>query len=277
MALIQLRGTRTLASYIVATALRDRLFWALPVLIALAVALSVFIGGAAVVEKRELATAYLATATRLILVTGLVLFTCFHLRRAFDSREVELILSRPLSRTHFVFAYVISLVLLAAIAVVIATLVVVVLAEPEVAALAQWSLSLLLECTIMVLAALFFGLILPSAVASVLACLGFYVLARMIGLLTSIAQATGGGPFFMRPIAWLMEAISVVIPRLDWFGQTSWLVYGVGDETAVLSIGLPFVAGSISVPLWMAMLGQGLVYVPLLVAAALFDFYRRQF
>lgn len=258
--MIQLRGTRTLAAYVVAAALRDRLFLALPVLIALAAALSMFIGAAAVVEKRELSAAYVGTATRLILVVGLVLFVCFHLRRAFDSREVEMILSRPISRTNFVFAYVISLLLLAAFAVVIATLVVAVLARPGLAPLAQWSLSLLLECAIMVLAALFFALILSSAVASALACFGFYVLARMIGLLTGIAQTTDDGPLFMRLVGWVMEAISVLIPRLDLFGQTEWLVHGVGGGTGLTVILL-----------------QGVVYAPLLVAAAVFDFQRRQF
>jgi ABC-type transport system involved in multi-copper enzyme maturation permease subunit len=259
-AMIQLRGTRTLVAYIMATALRDRLFLALLVLIALATTLAVFIGGTAVVEKRELSVAYVAAATRLIVVAGLVLFVCFQVRRWFDSREIEMMLSRPISRTNFVFAYVISLVILSAIAVMIATVAVGAVARPAPVALAQWALSLLLECTIMVLAALFFALGLASAVASVLVCFGFYVLARMIGILTGIAHATGEGSFFIQAAAWIMEVISVVIPRLDLFGQTDWLVHGVGGE-----IGLTVI------------LLQTLVYASLLVAAAVFDIQRRQF
>lgn len=258
--MIQLRGTRTLVAYIMATALRDRLFLAFLLLTTLAAAIGVFIGGTAVVEKHELSVVYVATATRLILVMGLVLFVCFHLRRAFESREVEMMLSRPISRANFVFAHVISFVVLALVAVVIATVVVGLVARPEPVALLRWSTSLWLECTIMVLTAMFFALALPSAVANVLACIGFYVLARMIGLLTGIAEATSEDAVLLHFAGRVMEAISIVIPRLDLFGQTSWLVYGVGGEISFAVIAL-----------------QGLVYAPLIVAAAVFDMERWQF
>ena len=258
--MIQLRAARTLVSYIIATALRDRLFLAFLVLTALAAGVGMFIGGAAIVEKRELSIVYVATATRLIMVVGLVLFVCFYLRRAFESREVELMLSRPLSRTAFVLAHVISFILLALVAAVIAMIVVGAVARPEAEALLRWSLSLWLECCIMVLTALFFSLALPSAVANVLACFGFYVLSRMIGLLTGIAQSTTADSPVLHFVGQVMEAISIVIPRLDLFGQTSWLIYGVGGEIGLSVIAL-----------------QALVYAPLIVAAAIFDMQRWQF
>ena len=258
--MIQFRAARTLVTYILATALRDRLFLAFLVMTALAAGIGVFIGGAAVVEKRELSIAYVATATRLIMVVGLVLFVCFYLRRSFESREVELMLSRPLSRTAFVLAHVISFILLALVATAIATIVVGAVARPEAQALLRWSLSLWLECCIMVLTALFFSLALTSAVANVLACFGFYVLARMIGLLTGIAQSTTADSPVLHFVGQAMEAIAIVIPRLDLFGQTSWLIYGVGGEVGLSVIVL-----------------QALVYAPLIVAASVFDMKRWQF
>lgn len=258
--MIQLRSTRILAGYIMATALRDRLFLALLVLVAVAAVLSVFIGGAAVVEKRELSLVYAATATRLILVAGLVLFVCFQIRRSFDTREVEVMMSRPISRRNFVFAYAASLFALSLAAVAIATAVVVAVARPEAAPLAQWALSLLVECTIMVLVALFFALTLTSAVASVLACFGFYVLARMVGLLTGIAAHVGERSIFTEIVARTMDVISVVIPRLDLMGQSAWLVHGLEGEVGALVV-----------------LAQGVVYAPLIIAATVFDMQRRQF
>ena len=47
----QPRGTRTLIAYILASALRDRLFLALLVLVTLAAALAVFIGDTAIVDR----------------------------------------------------------------------------------------------------------------------------------------------------------------------------------------------------------------------------------
>ncbi len=258
--MIQLRAARTLVSYIIATALRDRLFLAFLVMTALAAGVGMFLGGAAIVEKRELSIVYVATATRLIMVVGLVLFVCFYLRRSFESREVELMLSRPLSRTAFVLAHVISFILLALVATAIATIVVGAVARPEAQALLRWSLSLWLECCIMVLTALFFSLALTSAVANVLACFGFYVLARMIGLLTGIAQSTTADSPVLHFVGQAMEAISIFIPRLDLFGQTSWLIYGVGGEVGLSVIVL-----------------LALVYAPLIVAASVFDMKRWQF
>lgn len=258
--MIQLRAARTLVAYILAIALRDRLFLSFLVLTAFAAGIGMFIGGAAIVEKHELSVVYVATATRLIMVVGLVLFVCFYLRRSFESREVELMLSRPISRTAFVLAHVISFILLALVAAVIAAIVVGAVARPEPEALLRWGLSLWLESGIMVLTALFFSLALPSAVANVMACFGFYVLARMIGLLTGIAQSTGHDSLALRLVGRTMEAISIVIPRLDLFGQTSWLIYGVGGEIGFSVIAL-----------------QALVYAPLIVAAAVFDLKRWQF
>ena len=82
----------------------------------------------------------------------------------------------------------------------------------------------------------------------------------MIGLLTGIAQSTSGDNLALRLVGQAMEAISIVIPRLDLFGQTSWLIYGVGGE-----IGLSVIAI------------QALVYAPMIVAAAVFDMKRWQF
>jgi ABC-type transport system involved in multi-copper enzyme maturation permease subunit len=258
---IQLRCIKTMVLSAIATARRDRLLIAIFILVVLAASLSAFIGGTAVIEKREMMTAYIAVSTRLILVAGLVLFSCFHINRALDSREVDIIMSRPISRTNFIFGYVLSLVLVAAIAVVIGSLIVFGVARPEATALGLWAFSLFLECTVMVTAALFFVLVLRSAVAGMLACLGFYVLARMIGLLTGIAVTTGGDQgWWIILSARAMELLAVMMPRLDLFTQTRWLVYGIGDEVG-----------------WFSILAQGTVYVSLLTAAAVFDFRRRQF
>ena len=62
--MIQLRAARTLVAYILATALRDRLLLSFLVLTACAAGIGMFIGGAAIVEKRELSVAYGRPASR---------------------------------------------------------------------------------------------------------------------------------------------------------------------------------------------------------------------
>ena len=131
--------------------------------------------------------------------------------------------------------------------------------RPEPAALGLWTSSLMVEAAIAATAALLFALVLSSVVAAALACLGFYVLSRMIGLLGELAGAHGGSG----PEGWLADQavflLGLVLPRVDLLARTSWLVHGAGDDAAAL--GLIF--------------AQGLVYLVLLTAAAGIDFERR--
>src|SRR5919108_1474548 len=111
---------RPLVAYLLRSACADRLLAVLALAIVAGAALAGFLGSTALVEQGELATVYAATAGRYAVVASLVLFTCFHLRRAFESREVDLLLSRPVSRFGFVLAEVATLVLLAGVGAVLA-------------------------------------------------------------------------------------------------------------------------------------------------------------
>ena len=252
-------GLRPLIAYLLRSALGDRLLAVLALAILAGAALAAFVGSTALVEKGELATVYAATAGRFVVVVCLVLFTCFHVRRTFDSREVDLLLSRPVSRFGFVLAEVATLVLLAGIGAALAGLAVAAAGRPEAAALALWTLSLMVEAAIVATAALFFALMLSSGVAAALACLGFYVLARLIGLLGGIAAAHGRSG----PAGWLVDQavllLGLVLPRFDLLARTSWLVHGIDGDIG--GLGLIF--------------AQGALYLVLLGAAACIDFERR--
>jgi hypothetical protein len=250
---------RPLIAYLLRSALGDRLLAVLALATMAGAALAAFLGDTALVEKSELTTVYAATAGRLVVVVCLVLFTCFHVRRTFESREIDLLLSRPVSRFCFVLAEVATLVLLAGLGAVLAGSAVAATGRPELSALGLWTSSLMVEAAIAATAALFFALMLSSGVAAALACLGFYVLSRMIGVLGGIAAAHGGSG----PQGWLADQaiflLGLLLPRLDLFAHTSWLVHGAGDDA--VGIGLIF--------------AQGAVYLVLLTAAACIDFERR--
>jgi hypothetical protein len=248
-----------LIAYLLRSALGDRLLGVLALATLAGAAVAAFVGSTALVEKSELTTVYAATAGRFAVVVCLVLFTCFHVRRTFDSREVDLLLSRPVSRFDFVLAEVTTLVLLAGIGAALAGIAVAAAGRAEAAALGLWTLSLMIEAAIAATAALFFALMLSSGVAAALACLGFYVLARLIGPLGGIAAAHGGSG----PAGWLADQVvlvlGLVLPRLDLMARTSWLVHGTDGDAAAL--GLIF--------------AQAVLYLVVLTAAACIDFERR--
>lgn len=246
---------RATLTFILLTALRDRLFAALAVLLIAAAALSLFLGEAALVEKRAAAVAFAGASARLILVLGLLVFVTFHVQRLFESRELEALLARPISRERVVLALWAGFATLA----VLLTLAVggaLALLAPSVPGAAAFTLSLGLEGLLVCALALFAALTLERAVVSVLAAAGIYVMGRLAGFFVAIAASRAGSD---GPMRWALEAIAAVMPRLDLFSQTAWLVHGPAAGSG-----------------WSVMLLQGAIYLPLLLAAAMLDLRRKR-
>jgi len=254
---------RTTIKYILLTALRDWLFSGLFVALFLAYAVAVFLGGTALVEGEQMAASYIAGSSRLLLVIGLIVFVCFHVRRAFDNREIEVILSRPVSRSSFVIAYwlgfaVVSLILIT----VLTASIYLFLTVHSSSSLLIWSFSLVLELWLVVAFSLFASLLLRSAVVAVLLSFGFYFISRMLGFFLFVMES----PLHQRPDFFsvvtgkLLEAVSAVLPRLDFYSKSEWLVHGVADDVNIMFFVM-----------------QTVIYIPFLLWMAIMDFKRRQF
>ncbi|HTK85501.1 MAG TPA: hypothetical protein VL625_10490 [Patescibacteria group bacterium] len=251
----------TLVKYVMTAALRDRLMFALVLMVIVGGALSVFLGSSAIIEPDRFALVFAATGLRFAGAVGIILFIVFHIRRAFDSRDVEFLLSRPLSRTAFICSHSLAFSLLALIVSGVVTFsIFAVSPHSNSFGMLLWAVSLAAEFIIMANAALFFAMVLPSATAGALASIGLYVLGRLMGELLGIVY-TGSYSHGYRFLALSMKIVSLIVPRLDLMGQSSWLVYG----TAASTVGVGFV------------LAQGVVYSLLLASAALIDLVRRQF
>ncbi len=122
-----------------------------------------------------------------------------------------------------------------------------------------WIFSVAVENIIMVSVSLFFSMYISSAASAAMVTLGFYALARMMGQLIGIIDSpmvdSGGG------LAMALQLVSVVTPRLDLLGQSSWLLYGLSHD----GFGL------------LQILLQGIVFCALVLCAACYDFSRRAF
>lgn len=246
--------------YVLAAAVRDRLIISLLVIIALGSALSVFLGTAAYVEKYQFILAFSAGGLRILCVLGLVMFCVFFIRRSFDNKDVDYLLSRPISRVSFIISHAAAFSLIAAL-LGFASLVAVYFAAPITFGQGHilWGISLVFELMIMANAALFFAMVLPSASTSAMVVFGLYILSRTIGILIGIVTSGLVASPMMKGAAATMQFISLIIPRLDLMAQTSWLLYGTGN------IGLLFICA------------QGIIFSALLMTAALVDLVRRQF
>jgi hypothetical protein len=238
------------------TALRNRLFAGLLVALMAATAISIFLGSTALIEHTQAVVVFAAGAGRVVLVIGLVVFVAFHVQSMIETREVEGILARALTRANFVIGYwlgfaLVTCVFVAGLALALWTV------APTGAGVPVWALSLLLEGFIIVAVAIFSGLMLERATSCVIFSLGFYALARLMGLFLgirdfmSVARDVKGSDY-------VVDGLALIIPRLDLFAQTEWLIYGQNSQLL-----FPF--------------AQGVVFLGLVLAAAIFDLTRRQF
>jgi ABC-type transport system involved in multi-copper enzyme maturation permease subunit len=205
-----------------------------------------------------------ASAVRALIVLGLVVFVCFHVQRLFESREIEALLARPLRRGQLVLAYWLAGTALAVGRVRVPSAGLAILNPPSLPGLAVWCASLLLESMLVVALALTISLALGSAVAATLATLTMYAFGREIGFVLAITggefglSASGGTAGQWADI--IMRGLAVMVPRLDLFGQTEWLIYGP--------------AGGIGAYWFVA---QAVVYIGLLLTLAAYDLRQRRF
>ncbi len=252
----------TLVSYVLHAAVRDRILIALMLSMLVGTSLAIFLGSAAIIEKGQFACTFAAAGLRMAGVVGLVLFVVFHVRRSFETRDIEFLLSRPVTRTQLLLSCAAAFSLLALFTGLIeAACLAVLVPGPLDPGGLLWVASIIVENVIMVNVALFFALFLSSAAVGAITCFGFYLLARLMGQLLGIVDtgAEAGLPA-AEFLAHIVEIISAVTPRLDLMGQTTWLVYG--PDAAV---GYGFLAS------------QGIVFTLLILAAARIDLARRIF
>lgn len=249
-----------LVFYVLKAAVKDRLVLACLALTVLTVSLSLFVGDAAIVEKSQFVIVYTAGGLRVLSVLAVVLFTTFYMQRSFAQRDVEYLLSRPLSRVTFLLSHAAALAITSAALAALAGGAIAAMAYHDLSSFHLiWTISLFFEVMLMAFVALFFGMVLSSATLSTLAALGFYVLARMTGQLLGIIHehaVTWGGQF-LEPVT---EVISMLTPRFDLMTQSSWLIYGPQGHEGFLFL-----------------FAQTGVFSLLVLSAAVVDLVRRQF
>ncbi|NBO18204.1 MAG: hypothetical protein EBV03_03070 [Proteobacteria bacterium] len=247
--------------YILITALRDWLFIGLMASIIFATAISATLGSTAFLEQKEMTLTFAAGSSRLILMVGLIVFVCFHIRSAFDTKEIDVILSRPISRSNLVIAYWLGFAFVALLLTGPIVGIIGLIGVQSGSGYIAWALSLLLETFLVVALALFSSFTLRSAVTSVLATMGFYVLSRMMAFFIVTSQSgMVSGDFKFSILKYALQAISTLVPRLDLFAKSEWLIYGYNSSQD-----------------WLVFVVQVAVFVPLLVLASIADFRRKQF
>lgn len=251
-----------LIRYVLLTAVRDWLFIGLFAILIFACTISLFLGSTALSEQNSMQLVFLASSTRMILVVGMILFICFHIRRSFENREIDFLISRPISRSTLLFSYFFSFVILAITLLTPVIFFIYFFFKPELAGLTLWSLSMFFELIIISSFAILSSLILKSAVSSVLGCFSFYIISRIMGFAVStiIIPAKLNNINFNIAIEMSLKALSALLPRLDQFAQSKWLIYGNTDASIFTLI-----------------TSQSVIYISLILLMSVIDFNKKQF
>jgi len=248
--------------YILLTALRDWLFAALMLGVVACTLIAHMLGSTALIEPQEMTLSYATASARVVIMTGLIVFTCFHIRNAFDTKEIDVFLSRPITRSSLVISYWLGFAAVALLLVIPTLILIALQGLLSNQGFFFWSLSLLVECWLVIAISLFASFTLKSAVTSVMASMGFYVLARMMGFFIATSKSA-----FLFDQQWLnviltyaLKIVSMIMPRLDFFAKSDWLIYGMkhSGDLSLFAV-------------------QAIIYIPFLILLAIADFRRKQF
>ncbi|MGK5050549.1 ABC transporter permease subunit [Janthinobacterium sp. RB2P8] len=252
-----LRPAFTIARYTLLEALRSRLLWLFVLAACAAAALAGFLQQLALTESGAVQAALLAATLRLASVFLLATFIITSMAREAADRGLELLLALPMPRAAYLLGKLLGYAALAAVPALLFGLLMALFAAPAHSAL--WALSLLGELWIVAAFSLLCTASLQQALPALAATGGFYVLARMLGSLQLLAHGPQAGDSWQQQaMAGAIDVLALLLPRLDAFTRTDWLLYATGDWQAL---------GRVA--------AQTAIYVGLLASCALCDFYRR--
>ena len=252
---------KSILKYVLRNGLRDRLYLSLFITLVASFALSIFLGKSMLVEEAQTSLAFVANISRTIIACGMILFVCLNTHRSFENKEIEFILSKPISREKFILAYLFGFFIASLLIILPVSLVILAVFRPDFIAVAAWLGCVMIENLILISIALLSSLVLKNAFSAIFAAIGFYAISRLMGVFVmAIGLPKNLADAKQKALPSILKIISVAFPRLDLYAHSSWLVYGIKDFT------------SLQIALW-----QSLIYLPLLIFMSFHDFKKKQF
>jgi hypothetical protein len=251
------RPVVVLARSVVLEARRGGLPWLALAAVAIGLGLAAFVSQVALTESRALQAALLAAVWRSCAMFLIAAQVTASTLREIQDKGLELMMSLPLSRTTQYLARLAGFAACGAVLAIVFALPLFAWAPPG--AVLLWGASLTCEAALVAAAALFFAMTLQQFVPALTATAGLYLLGRSIGAIQAMAAAHLGDLSTASRLAeYAVDAIALLLPRLEAVTRTAWLLYEPPSATA-----------------YAAAIASLVLYALLLAAAGLFDFHRR--
>jgi len=253
-----MRQIFTLAALVATEALRTRFFAVILVLLLIGFGLTLFLEQVTLIETVAYQSSLLAAFLRLSAVYVVSLFVIASMVHEFHDHSIYLWLSLPMQRSHYFLGKFSGFAIVACITAILfgAAL----LGEVPYQQVGLWTLSLFCELLIITALSLLCVLTFPQTVQAFSVVLGFYILARSISTMQLMAQGplSASQSWIDQIINILIKLLAMLLPNLERFSQSEWLVYHTGYLDNLLEIVV-----------------QTIIYVMLLIGMSLFDLYRK--
>jgi ABC-type transport system involved in multi-copper enzyme maturation permease subunit len=250
----------TIARYTVLEAVRTRLPLLTLACIALLLAASFFVREIAIAESARFQTAFYAASVRFAIVFVAALYSVASIAREFQDKGLDVMLALDLPRSHYIVG---KLAGFAAIGVVLAIAVALPLVPlAGLPAASAWCVSLAIEVAVVVSFSVFCAVTFNQLMPALSMVMAFYLVARALTAMRLIGAnpIAGAKELSHQVMTWLVEGLALIVPALDEWTRTAWLVDAGAAWTA-----LPGIAA------------HGALFVTVLAAAAVFDMHRKNF
>jgi ABC-type transport system involved in multi-copper enzyme maturation permease subunit len=246
-----------IAGYTFLEGLRNRVFGLSAVGLVCLFGLTEFVGDLAITESSQIHALFIGSGMRLFTVATVALFVITSMTREMNDKAFELILSLPVARSTYYFGKLLGYYALAFIMILLTGALLSVFVGLGQASV--WALSLFCELGLVIAVSLLCLFTFSNVTVSFIVVMTFYFLARSIHAIQLISSSPilEFKTFSQEFMRFLVNAIAFLLPDLYDFTRSDWLVYGIQGH------GLYHV------------LLQTAIYLPLLVAAGLFDLYRK--
>ena len=252
-----LSTTLTIARFTSIEVLRGRLLPVLALALLVAAGSAWFVASLAITETGAYRAAMLAATLRIMTVVLVALYTAAGMVRDYQEKTLELVLAGAVTRVQYFIGRLAGFSLIAVICTAAAA--VVMLSAGPAPAVLDWSARLLLEL-LLVTAASMTAVVTFRQLPPALAATGlFYVAARALSALELLSRSTlaGAGDVPHALMAGVIQALGYLLPELSRFAAAGLFIDG--EASADLA----------------AVLLETLVYLALLCAVGLTDFYRQ--
>jgi ABC-type transport system involved in multi-copper enzyme maturation permease subunit len=178
--------------------------------------------------------------------------------REFQDKGIDMALALDLPRSHYILGKLLGLTAIVSALGIASAAPLMAFAgfEPAV----QWSIALACELAIVVAWSFFCAIAFNTLMPAASCVLAFYLLARALTAVRLIAvnPVAGAEALSHQLFSGTVEALALMIPALDQWTRTSWLVDEAANWTTIASLA-----------------GQSVIFMIVVAAAAMFDMHRK--